>query len=72
MPPKKTDYYIFRGYPLIILQLNVNQTAVKKKKKGSRNKKREEGHEEEAEETIFFEPSLDTVEEVLLMPFETL
>lgn len=72
MPPSKTDYYTFRGYPLIILQLNVNQTAVKKKKKGSRNKKREEGHEEEAEETIFFEPSLDTVEEVLLMPFETL
>ena len=41
MPPKPGDYYIFKGYPLIILQLNVNLTAVKKKKKKSRNQKRE-------------------------------
>jgi hypothetical protein len=45
MPPGPTDYYTFRGYPLIILQLNVNITAVKKKKKKSRHQKREEAHE---------------------------
>ena len=68
MPPKKGQYYAFRGYPFIIIQLNVNLTAKKKKKK-SRNQKRDESHEEETEETIFYEPNLDTVEEVLLMPF---
>ena len=36
MPPKEGDYYKFKGYPLIILQLNVHMTAVKKKKKKSR------------------------------------
>ena len=46
MPPGENDYYHFKGYPLIILQLNVNLTAVKKKKKKSRNQKREELPEE--------------------------
>ena len=40
MAPKKNDYYLFKGYPLIIINLNVNLTAVKKKKKKSRNQKR--------------------------------
>lgn len=48
-------------------------TAVKKKKKKSRNQKRDEGQpEEEAEEIIFFEPGIDSVEELLLLPFEQL
>ena len=73
MPPKERDCYKFRGYPLIILQLNVELKAVKKKKKKSRKEKREEGAvEEESMENIFYEPNLDMVEEVLLMPFDIL
>lgn len=71
--PKAGEFYRIRSSPLIILQLNVNMTAVKKKKKKSRNQKREDGQgEEEAEEIIFYEPGLDAVEEVLLLPFEQL
>ena len=33
LPPKEDECYLFRGYPLIILQLNVNMIAIKKKKK---------------------------------------
>lgn len=48
-------------------------TAIKKKKKKSRNQKREEGGaEEEAEEVIYYEPNIDAIEEVLLLPFELL
>lgn len=55
---------------MIILQLNVNMTAIKKKKKKSRNQKREEGvADEEAEEVIYYEPNIDAIEEVLLLPF---
>ena len=55
---------------MIILQLNVNMTAIKKKKKKSRNQKREEGvADEEAEEVIYYEPNIDAIEHQLLLPF---
>ena len=50
----------------------MNLTATKKKKKKSKNLKEPQAEEEAVEETIFFEPSLDSVEEVLLSPFDTL
>ena len=40
MAPKKNDYYLFKGYPLIIINLNVNLTAVKKKKKKIKKSKK--------------------------------
>lgn len=42
IPPKQGEFYRIKSYPLIILQLNVNMTAVKKKKKRSRNQKRDD------------------------------
>ena len=86
MPPKPNEYYHLRSCPLLVLQMNVNITATKKKKKDPRSKalkaetgkadlaKQESQLEEDGaiEETIYFEPSLDSVEEVLLSPFETL
>lgn len=57
---------------MIILQLNVNVSATKKKKKKSKNIKDLQAEEELVEETIFFEPNLDSVEESLLSPFDTL
>ena len=55
VPPKEGEFYKMKHSPLIILQLNVNMTAIKKKKKKSRNQKREEGGaEEEAEEVIYY------------------
>lgn len=59
--------------PLIILQLNVNATAVKKKKKKVKNvKEAPQGEEEAVQETISFDPNLELVEESLLSPFDTL
>lgn len=47
IPPKEGEYYRIKQSPLIILQLCVNMTAIKKKNKKSRNQKREEGAAEE-------------------------
>ena len=72
IPPKDGEYYQLRSVPLIILQLNVNISATKKKKKKSKNIKEPQVEEDTVEETIFFEPNLESVEEVLLSPFDTL
>ena len=68
IPPKEAEYYQLRSIPLLVLQMNVNISATKKKKKKSKNLK-EAGEEETMEETIFFEPNLEYVEEILLSPF---
>lgn len=72
VPPNEREHYQLRSIPLLVLQLNVNITAAKKKKKKSKNLKEIAVEEEAMEETIFFDPSLDSVEEILMSPFETL
>jgi len=58
-----------RSTPLLILQLNINITATKKKKRKSKNLKETFVEEDIIEETILFEPNMESVEEVLLSPF---
>lgn len=60
--PKEGEYYQLRSVPLIILQLNVNISATKRKKKKSKNLKEPQPEEETNEDTIFFEPNLESVE----------
>lgn len=36
IPPGPNEFYSLRSTPLIVLQLNINQTATKKKKKKSK------------------------------------
>lgn len=72
IPPKAGDYYHLRSTPLLILQLNINVTATKKKKRKSKNMKETFVEEDGVEETIFYEPNMESVEEILLSPFETL
>lgn len=71
IPPREGEQYQFKATPLLILQLNINVTATKKKKKKSKVLK-DMVEEDAVEETIFYEPNLDSVEEVLLSPFDTL
>jgi hypothetical protein len=47
---------------LLVLQLNINITATKKKKKKSKILKDAVVEEEGVEETIFYEPNLESVE----------
>jgi len=72
MKPGPDQYYRMKATPLIILQMNVNVTAAKKKKKKIKSAKENPGEDEAVEETIFYEPGIDQVEEVLLLPFEIL
>jgi hypothetical protein len=58
-----------RSIPLLVLQLNINLTATKKKKRKSKNMKETAMEEETNEDTIFFEPNLESIEEILLSPF---
>lgn len=69
IPPKTGEHYHLRSTPLLILQLNINVTATKKKKRKSKNMKDTFVEEDGVEETIFYEPNMESVEEILLSPF---
>lgn len=72
VPPRAGEHHHLKATPLLILQLNINVTATKKKKRKSKNLKEPAAEEDGVEETIFYEPNLESVEEILLSPFETL